>query len=420
MKTKHGREQTEELPLGVLAGPWRLEISTPHGVEALHLEAGEERVLGSGPDADIQLSDSAVSARHARLRGGEEGISVEDLSSTNGVWVGAARVTRAQLKGSGASFLLGRSTVVLQGSSLQVDDVDVEPIPGLVGRSLPMRRLARDVRRYAPLRAPVLIRGESGTGKDVVARSLHQLSNRRGAYVPLNVGAISESLADAELFGHRRGAFTGALANRPGAFEQAHHGTLFLDEIAELSASLQVKLLRVVEDGSVRPLGATQALPVDARIVSATWAPLEERAGQGAFRADLLHRISTVVLRVPPLRERKGDLLPLSQALLQRVEDELGPRRLSPAALGQLSGYEWPGNVRELYGTLYRAAVQATSEEIGPAELGRALPALTPSRCALQPAEARRLLEQHGGNVSAAARAARVPRSTFRTWLKRR
>src|SRR6187551_1936871 len=166
-----------------------------------------------------------------------------------------------------------------------------------------MRRIAEDVHRHARTRAPILIQGESGTGKDLVARAIHLLGRPNGPYVPLNVGAIAEALADSELFGHRRGAFTGAVAHRHGAFELAHQGTLFLDEVAELSAGVQVRLLRVVEDGKLRPLGAHASTQVDVRIVSASWASLPERVEQCRFRADLYHRLSMVTLELPPLRE---------------------------------------------------------------------------------------------------------------------
>jgi DNA-binding NtrC family response regulator len=233
--------------------------------------------------------------------------------------------------------------------------------------------------------------------------------------VPLNVGAIAETLADGELFGHRRGAFTGAVASRPGAFEQATRGTLFLDEVAELPPSVQVKLLRVVEDGLVRPVGGDQAIAVDVRVVSATWAPLEEWVEQGRFRGDLLQRLSTTVIHLPPLRRRKSDIPMLCQALLGRYLPELGPRRLTSAALAKLVEYPWPGNVRELGAVLYRAAVLSTGSVIDAGHVQ--LPARKARPEALSPEDALELLRRHRGVTSAAARSAGVPRSTFRSWL---
>jgi transcriptional regulator of acetoin/glycerol metabolism len=247
-------------------------------------------------------------------------------------------------------------------------------------------------------------------------RTLAELGRRDGPYVPLNMAALPESLADAELFGHRRGAFTGAVTSRVGAFEQAHEGTLFLDEIAELPLSIQVKLLRVVEDGMVRAVGATQALRVAVRLVSASWARLDERVVQGSFRADLYHRLSTVVVELPPLRERRSDIAQLSHSLLRRLRADVGERTLSSAALARLVDQSWPGNVRELGAVLYRAAASA-DYEIAARHVDEAS---RPTPNGRRPArDARALLEQCAGNVSQAARAAGVPRSTFRAWLSR-
>jgi DNA-binding NtrC family response regulator len=289
----------------------------------------------------------------------------------------------------------------------------------MVGSSLGMQRVAAEVRRHARTRAPILIQGESGTGKDVIARAIHQLSRRGGAYVPLNLSALPESLADAELFGHRRGAFTGAVQSRAGAFEVAHQGTLFLDEIADLSAVIQVKLLRVVEDGGVRPLGATSSLQVDVRIVSASWAELETRVAENRFRADLFHRLSTVVVHVPPLRQRKSDIPELSRVLLGRIKSDVGPKRLTSAALARLLSHAWPGNVRELSSALYRAAMASPGEEIRADDLLLSSAPVLQRLARIGPDDARRLLDEHQRNVSAAARAAGVPRSTFRSWLSR-
>jgi DNA-binding NtrC family response regulator len=262
-----------------------------------------------------------------------------------------------------------------------------------------------------------LIQGESGTGKDVVAHALHRVSGRSGSYVPLNVGAVVESLADAELFGHRRGAFTGAIASRAGAFELADKGTLFLDEIAELSPALQVKLLRVVEDGTVRPLGG-DPIRVNVRLVSATWARLDVRVMDARFREDLFHRLTTVVLELPPLRERKSDIPALAAALLGRREREVGPKRVSTRALARLVECAWPGNVRQLDNVLYRAAVASDGPVI---EAEHVDPPRVESRrvraSALSPRDALSLLERNRGNVAVSARCAGVPRSTFRAWI---
>lgn len=409
-------DHTLELTYPSADGPWLLEIGSTAGSHTLELGPGESLVLGSASSADLRVVDRAVSGRHCVVRAEDCGVQVSDLDSKNGLFVGGARVSEASLC-AGGSFVMGRTTVVVRSD----DDGSVssaEPLPGVVGESAAMRHVAAEVRRHAKTRAPILLCGESGTGKDVIARALHTLGRRSGPYLPLNVGALSESLADAELFGHRRGAFTGAVTAHAGAFEQAHRGTLFLDEIAELPPALQVKLLRVVEDGLVRPLGATAPVRVDVRIVSATWAPLDERVQEGRFRGDLYHRLSVVVIGLPPLRMRKSDLPALTAALLGRMADEVGHKVLSSAALAALANHAWPGNVRELRSVLYRAAVCAEGREIDARQIDIRRPQSVAGRSAqLAASDVRALLERHRGNVSAAARAARVPRSTFRAWL---
>ena len=399
------------------SGPWIVEVGSALDSGRCELKYGERLIVGSAAGVDLRIRDPTVSGRHCELSAGPEGLELRDLGSKNGVFVGAARVERAWLRGNPACVVVGGSTVVIRGHE-ESEPGNVEPLPGLVGNSDAIRRVAVEVRRHARLRAPILLQGESGTGKDVVARALHLLSGRQGQYTPLNVGAVPESLADAELFGHRRGAFTGAVASRPGAFEQAHRGTLFLDEIAELAPSIQVKLLRVVEDGQIRAVGGMNARQVDVRIVSATWAKLPDRIALGQFRADLYHRLSTVLLAIPPLRSRKSDIPLLSDTLLKRLAPELGEKRIASAALARLVAHHWPGNVRELSSVLYRAAVSAPNVMLG-AEHIKISAGPLPIKCRLGPADAEQLLAKHAGNISAAARAASVPRSTFRAWLRR-
>jgi DNA-binding NtrC family response regulator len=379
---------------------------------------GRRIIIGAHVSCDLVIDDATISGRHVSVTGGASGVIVEDLGSKNGVYLAGARVQRAVLHGSGAVLSIGRSQVNIEEAVVQ-RPAAAPLLPGLIGDSAPMRRLAAEVQRIASLDAPVLVLGESGTGKDVVARAIHALSQRRGRYVPLNAGALGEALADSELFGHCRGAFTGAVQARSGAFEQADRGTLFLDEVADLALSIQVKLLRAVENGEVRPLGGAAPIKVKARLVAATWAPLEERVEAGTFRADLYHRISTFVIRVPPLRQRRSDIPALANALLAARRDELGERRLSAAALQRLGAYAFPGNVRELFSIVYRAAALCAQREISGADIEAALPS-APAREVerRRGVDARQLLDVHGGNVSAAARSARVARSTFRSWLR--
>ncbi len=406
--------QTLECPRAAQRGPWRLDLGTENEPASCTLRSGDDLTLGSGRSARLRVEDPAVSSLHCRLRVLESGIFVEDLASKNGLYVGGARVPSALLSESGAAFVVGRSAICVRTIDADEEHAPTDPLPGVIGTSAPMLRVARLVRRHAKSRVPILLQGESGTGKDMVARAVHELGRRDGPYVPLNMAALPESLADAELFGHRRGAFTGAVTSRVGAFEQAHEGTLFLDEIAELPLSIQVKLLRVVEDGMVRAVGASQAIRVLVRLVSASWAALDERVIEGRFRADLYHRLATVVVELPPLRDRRSDIAQLSHSLLRRMRADVGERTLSSAALSRLVEQSWPGNVRELGAVLYRAAA-STEHEIGARHVDEASRQAPHARRPAQDAQA--LLEQCSGNISRAARAAGVPRSTFRAWL---
>jgi two-component system response regulator AtoC len=249
-----------------------------------------------------------------------------------------------------------------------------DPVPELVGASAPMGALRASLLKVAPHKTTVLVRGESGTGKEVVARALHRLSPRAaGPFVAVNCGAIPAGLLESELFGHRKGAFTDAVRDRTGLVEQASGGTLFLDEIGELEPALQVKLLRVLEDGRVRRLGddAAADVAVDVRLVTATARPLEAAVAAGRFRADLLYRLDVVTLHLPPLRERGGDVPALAEHFLGRARARLGVAvgGFGPEALRLLSAYRWPGNVRELENVIEHAAVLCEGGEIDAASL---------------------------------------------------
>ncbi|MGC9457867.1 MAG: sigma-54-dependent transcriptional regulator [Halothiobacillaceae bacterium] len=245
--------------------------------------------------------------------------------------------------------------------------------PLLIGSSAPMERLRAQILRVARSQAPVFVRGESGTGKELVARQIHAHSARSdGPFVPVNCGAIPAELIESELFGHRKGAFTGASSDAPGLFRAACGGTLFLDEIAELPLNIQVKLLRAIQERRVRPVGASQEEPVDVRIVSASHQDLVEAVRAGRFRHDLYYRIDVIELVVPPLRERLEDLPELLDHLLARLADREGRARcrLSPEAMARLRSYHFPGNVRELENVLERAVALSDSERIEPDALG--------------------------------------------------
>lgn len=250
----------------------------------------------------------------------------------------------------------------------------------ILHRSRAMARVIERAKRVSVRNVPVLIHGESGTGKELFARAIHQASPRsRGPFVAVNCGAIPKDLVESELFGHERGAFTGAGRPRPGHFRAAHGGTLFLDEVGELPPAVQVKLLRVLQEREVTPVGTSKSEKVDVRIVCATHRDLVEAASDGHFRMDLFYRLAVAVLILPPLRERRGDITLLANALLEQINEEnhdqpgYTSRHLTAGAKNLLKGHHWPGNVRELQNTLQRAALWSDSESVGVADVRDAL-----------------------------------------------
>jgi DNA-binding NtrC family response regulator len=241
------------------------------------------------------------------------------------------------------------------------------PLPDIVGQSEAMRKVYRLTRLVAPTRASVLIVGETGTGKELIARAIHRLSPRAdGPYVRVNCGALTESLLESELFGHIKGAFTGAIDNKTGRFEAAHGGTIFLDEIASMSPKLQVKLLRVLQENEFERVGESRTIRVETRVVAATNQFLEDEIEAGRFRDDLYYRLNVVPIYLPPLRQRREDILPLARFFLERVSEE---HRRDPPELGTdfvklLQEHDWPGNVRELENYVARAVVLANGAPI--------------------------------------------------------
>jgi DNA-binding NtrC family response regulator len=236
-----------------------------------------------------------------------------------------------------------------------------------------MRRVRAMIEKVAETDATVLVRGESGTGKELVARELHERNSARhnGAFVAVNCAALPSELIESELFGHERGAFTGAAARRLGKFEQANGGTLFLDEIGDMSANVQAKLLRALEERRIERLGGNESIPVDVRIVSATHRPLEQEIAAGNFRADLFYRLHVVTIEIPPLRERREDIPLLAETFARAAAEryELPQRSIGQGALRRLVEYSWPGNVRELKNTLDRAVIMAEADELAARDL---------------------------------------------------
>jgi DNA-binding NtrC family response regulator len=257
-----------------------------------------------------------------------------------------------------------------QDSTLQVQP-NVVMLPEMVGTSEPMRELARLIRLVAPRSTTVLIEGETGTGKEVVARALHRLSARVAKpFAVLNCAAIPEALLEAELFGHTRGAFTGAVQSRTGRIEAAHGGTLFLDEIGEMPMALQAKMLRFLECGELQRVGDNETMRVDVRVIAATHQPLEQRSAERTFRLDLYHRLAVFPVEVPALRARMEDLGLLTEYFLEQMGHEMPRKRLSASAAAKLHEHSWPGNVRELMHVLERGAILAGDRmEIGAEEI---------------------------------------------------
>ncbi|MDX2030606.1 MAG: sigma-54 dependent transcriptional regulator [Blastocatellia bacterium] len=314
----------------------------------------------------------------------------------------------------------------------------------LVARSARLRRLLEQVVAIAPFNATVLVTGESGTGKELIARAVHEYSQRRQRpFVALNCAAIPDQLLEDELFGHVKGAFTGAVNSRDGRFDLANGGTLFLDEIGDMSLPLQAKLLRVLQEREFEKLGSSRSIKVDVRIIAATSADLEQKIKNGTFRLDLYYRLNVMHLRLPPLRERPEDLRPLADRLLARFCDSAGlpPKRLSEPVAAALAAYHWPGNVRQLQNAMERAAALSGAatiieladlpEEIradaSPIDAARLLPqSLPPEGVCLDAVVTNierelllRSLSQTGGNKMQAAKLLRMKRTTFVEKLKR-
>src|SRR5256714_2278392 len=309
---------------------------------------------------------------------------------------------------------------------------------GLLGRSPVMISLYKEIARVSPTRSTVLIAGESGTGKELVARSIHQHSTRSsGSFVAINCGALTETLLEAELFGHVRGAFTGAVGDRKGLWEEAGGGTLFLDEIGETSPAFQVKLLRALQEGEIRRVGASRAAQVDARVLAATNRNLELEVKAGKFREDLFYRLSVVTLRVPALKERRTDIPLLAERFLGAVleREELKQLRLSEETVRTLVAYDWPGNVRELESAIEYAVLHARGRDITPEDLPVKLQSTKVRSAARAPLSAlfedlppldeleRRyllyVLEFAAGNRTRAAEILRVDRRTLYRMIER-
>jgi transcriptional regulator with PAS, ATPase and Fis domain len=382
----------------------------------------------------ITVPDGWMSSNHVRIRR-EGGLWVaSDDGSKNGTYVNGVRIEQRALDDgdlieAGNTIFLFRAGV--RRSYQEAPDMVVDDQRGLPGMQTLNPAFAdnlADLAKVAPSAAPVLITGETGTGKEVTARALHQLSGRSGAFVAVNCGALAPTLIESELFGYRKGAFSGATDDRPGLIRTAHGGTLFLDEIAELPEASQVKLLRVLQEKEVVPVGDVEPVPVDIRVVAATHQDVAARVEDGRFRRDLYGRLAGFQIALPPLRDRLDDLGILVAALLTRLlGDRAGAIKLQRSAGRALFRYNWPLNVRELEQALIAATALADGDKISLEQLPpplRGAGGRTRHAAPDADEEALRdrliaLLKQHQGNVSAVARELGKARVQIRRWCKR-
>lgn len=385
--------------------------------------------LGTATSNDLVLSDPTVSGFHLELACSMGGVVVKDLGSTNGTWIGTCRIERG-LVPPGTTLRLGNTEIrVSEGSGAIVEVFEQDNLDELFGRTPVMRRLMAQIEKVARASVPVLMLGESGTGKELVARAIHNRSPRaKGPFVTVDCGSLAPTLVASELFGHERGAFTGADRQHAGAFERANGGTLFLDEIGELPSELQPQLLGALERRRFRRLGGRNEISVDVRVVSATNRDLRSEVNGGVFRMDLYFRIAVVVLRIPALRERTDDIPLLVEHFLKEA-GHAGPIAdvISQETLWDLSQHRWLGNVRELRNwveatlALGEAPELFADEPLG-AETGEfvcdarllQLPYKEARNAVLDQFERfylAHILEAAQGNVAQAARQARMDRS---------
>ena len=394
---------------------------------------GGRATVGSAESCTLRLADRSVSRIHFEIVLAAATISLRDLGSTNGTFVGDARVRDADVT-IGTVIRCGGTSVRIDASAepavLPISDRTV--LGELVGTSLAMRQVFAVIERVAPTAVTLLVQGETGTGKDVVARSVHALSPRaKGPFVPVDCGAVPEALFESELFGHVRGAFTGALHDRAGAIEEADGGTLFLDEIGELPLSLQAKLLRAIETRRIRRVGATRETNVDVRIVAATNRRLAQMVNEGTFREDLYYRLAVVEVALPPLRARREDIPMLAEHLYRKVvADERA--ELPSALLERVRGGAFPGNIRELRNVIERAVALGLPQghAVTPTVLPAGVEAIVPLHLPLKEARdawtsefeniyIRAVVRKTNGNITRAAELAGVSRRFLQRTIAR-
>ncbi len=344
----------------------RVELEVTDGVDAgrRFTLTAEQSICGRGSGVDVQLADASISAAHFELVLLEGVVMLRDLGSHNGLWVGLGRVPDRIALLDGAEFRAGRCHFRIHFDEQQttVPLSAAHEFATLQGRSAAARELFARLERMASWHLPVLVLGETGTGKEEVARALHAASARPGAFVVMDCGAVAPHLAESVVLGFSKGAFTGAIADRPGCFEEAEGGTILLDEIGELPIELQPKLLRAIDRGEVIRVGESRVRKVNVRVIAATLRDLRTDVANGRFRLDLYQRIAPVVVRVPPLRDRAEDIPMLAARFLRGMEERTGRAySLREDAIERLQALEWTGNVRQLRHVIERAAYLSRS-----------------------------------------------------------
>ena len=392
--------------------------------------------VGSAPGNDLVLTDSSVSGYHLELACRPGGVGVTDLGSTNGTRLGDTKLHRATVP-TGTQLKLGRTLLLIKDGDGAVVPLHAgQPPHDMIGDTRVMRRFMAQIARAATSSVPTLLMGESGTGKEVAARAIHQLGNRSDKpFITVDCGAFSPNLVASELFGHERGAFTGADRRHIGAFERADGGTIFLDEIGELPLELQPQLLGALERQRFRRIGGQEEVSVDVQVVSATNRDLREEVNNGSFRLDLYYRLAVVVLRIPALRERVEDIPLLVEHFMRECGHD-GPIEeiVAASVMASLLKHRWPGNVRELRNWVEATLAMGEVGDLGFDGLGGSVtrPAPNDGAMDLPYKEARgavlhhfeerylkHLLEQCADNVSRAARHARMDRSYLIKLLQR-
>jgi len=415
-------------------------VSGPDRGRELSLTAGTHMV-GKAPTCELVLRDDAVSRRHLEVALLPDGVRIKDLGSTNGSFYKGARFESIYV-GPGALITLGETVLAIRAATPAYRiPAGASHFGAVIGASEAMSKIFEVLERVAPSDVSVLLQGETGTGKELIVEALHAASSRReGPLVVCDLGVIPRALMESELFGHVRGAFTGADQAREGAFEQADGGTLLLDEIGELADEGQRLLLRALEKREIRPVGGRSYRPVDLRIVATTHRDLAAEVRAGRFREDLYHRLCVVRVVVPPLRERAGDVAILVEAFLAQAAQAAGrrPPHVPPETLAALEAHDWPGNVRELKNVLERAVSLAPEEReldalvLGLSESERSGPGGEAESDSLSFREAKfrlvaaweydyltALLARADGNVSRAARDAGLDRPYLHRLLKK-